>query len=1120
MDFWRRHNVVTGVVGALSWACSFVLPIALNVANADPVVQEAAKGRDTGANFLLKYQPPTVVDAPPPADPADYFDAGGKLKNEVWSRELFPGYDPGDPAQLDALKNLKDAPEDLATQGIAKKIGLAGGADETSQAYQALGAAAANPTHAVTNMRAEPFLDVSREIVKGESAFLDEILMACNETVTAGAEPDKVVHLEDIVSCSQAPLGAATDCTVSRDFVLEAVETKTVLTVSSAAGAPAGGEHWADFGLSEPIAGEIAYCIAILDEFGDGGPSGPYDVMMTRSYEIRPWPEPEWGEVHYYSNAYCGTHAARTPAQIEFACARSATALEGQCRNMRLAPPAVPDIHWYGGGSTPCPTASGFPYNYAGCQPERQPWCEAARQQHYDACMGNTVGTPMNGTTTLTASATGAATNQVGVALLGTTVNITETPFDLAAHGIPAGEYVIASHVVNGAGITSHTIVDGGSNGTNWDYRFDVTAANSAAFTVEATLYRITANDFSFAGCAAGDLANIASGSCVGTVTCTDTALPCRNVNGVQICEAPSATDGVTELLRPWSSVSSPSTGPLCWSTDVRITECAIAHDCIASGDCAPSCADLPPELQPECAAPACWIDANGEEICLDSTSEHWVNNLGEPGYVDDCADEVTDPECVLRPERPCVEGMEDPANPGGCLLRQVFFDCGKDVTVPSTTTDTRDVKCAGDFRCFGDECAGTAPESNPDFAKAATASTMITEASKDISCAVEGDPSSCRLFEGSVEKCRDLQGSWLGLLPDCCKDARAAGKAAGSFSEYMQLAKLTYELAQKPVVASYLSQSSVGTAINSAIGPGGPLAQASGAVKSAISSGFNSAMQWAGFTPVEAASEASNLASSVATSATGFGPIQSYIATGVKNFLTDIGMDAFGDSLFSSTAEGIVTDWATSGIGQMIGSIISFIGWVYLIYQIVKIIASLIFKCKESELSFGIQLNNRMCHYVGSYCSKRVSLGFTEKCLYKTKSYCCFSSPLSRIMVEQLRAQGIGPAWGTGKRPNCEGIEIENLETVNWSEVDLSEWEAILFEAGLVPDPRNPPTNFTPTSIHAGDATGGTGEGVDSVTLNRQAIEAVMPTMDEGRFLLKTEPMNQADPELMPWYE
>jgi hypothetical protein len=41
----------------------------------------------------------------------------------------------------------------------------------------------------------------------------------------------------------------------------------------------------------------------------------------------------------------------------------------------------------------------------------------------------------------------------------------------------------------------------------------------------------------------------------------------------------------------------------------------------------------------------------------------------------------------------------------------------------------------------------------------------------------------------------------------------------------------------------------------------------------------------------------------------------------------------------------------------------------------------------------------------------------------------------------------------------------------------------------------------------------------VDSVTLNRQPIESVLPTMDEGRFLLKTESMNNADPELMPWY-
>jgi hypothetical protein len=39
-------------------------------------------------------------------------------------------------------------------------------------------------------------------------------------------------------------------------------------------------------------------------------------------------------------------------------------------------------------------------------------------------------------------------------------------------------------------------------------------------------------------------------------------------------------------------------------------------------------------------------------------------------------------------------------------------------------------------------------------------------------------------------------------------------------------------------------------------------------------------------------------------------------------------------------------------------------------------------------------------------------------------------------------------------------------------------------------------------------------------VTLNRQAIESVLPTMDEGRFLLKGEDLTTTDPELMPWYD
>jgi hypothetical protein len=1113
MEFWRRHNVVAGLVGALSWACSVVVPVALNVAHADTVVQEAAKGRDTGANFLLKFRPPTVMDAPPPVDPAEYFNSDGTLKNEIWSRELFPGYDPDDPGQLDTLKNLRDTPDALTTQGVARQIDLNAGAGDTSEAYRALGAAAANPTHAVTDMRAEGFLDRSREIIKGESPVLDAILMACEENVTAGADAERTVRLEEIVACPQAAVGTSSDCTVARNFSLVAVETKTILTVEASGGAVTGNEHWTDFGMPAPEPGEIGLCQE--HSLDMSGPTYPFDVFLTQFFQWRPWPEPEFGADYYYSNAYCGTHAARTPAEIVAACTASASAVEGVCRNRRTAV-GMPANQWGDRGGDCAVQDHTAPYDYAGCPAGRELSCTTARDWHYNACTGATTGTPMNGTATLTASAIGAAEHQAGVALLGTTVDITESPFDLAAHALPPGGYAIATQVVNGSGVTAHRLIDGGSNGSNWDYEFEVTTANVDRFTVTATLYRIAANDFTYTGCTAADIA--AAGSCMGTVTCTDAA-PCRVVDGVPLCEDPGPTDGVKELLLSWGSMSA-AVPALCWAANVELSECAVGYDCVSRGDCTPSCDDLPPELQAECLAPACWIDVNGEETCLDSTAENWVNNLGEPGWVDDCADELRDPACVLQPERACVEGMEDPDDPARCLLRQVYFDCGKDVTIPGDTAEAREVTCGGDLRCFGDECAGTEVESNPDFAKAATAASMITEASKDVSCAVPGDPTSCRLFEGSVEKCRDLQGSWLGLLPDCCKDARNAAKSVGSFSEYMQLAKLTYELAQKPMVASYLSQSSIGTAINSAIGSGGPLAKATGAVQSAISNGFNSALKWAGFTPVEAARAGEGLASTVGASATGFGPIQQFIATGVRDLLVDIGMEPFANSLFTLGPEGLVTDWAASGLGQMIGSIISFIGWVYMIYQIVKIIAALIFKCKESELAFGVQLNNRMCHYVGSYCSKRVRIGFIRKCLYKTQSYCCFSSPLSRIMIEQMRAQGIGPPWGTGQQPNCEGIAITALETVDWRRVDLSEWEAILFEAGLVPDPRNPPTNFVPTHTHAGIASGGPGEGVDSVTLNRQAIEAVLPTMGEGRFLLEDQPLTTTDPELMPWYD
>jgi len=203
-----------------------------------------------------------------------------------------------------------------------------------------------------------------------------------------------------------------------------------------------------------------------------------------------------------------------------------------------------------------------------------------------------------------------------------------------------------------------------------------------------------------------------------------------------------------------------------------------------------------------------------------------------------------------------------------------------------------------------------------------------------------------------------------------------------------------------------------------------------------------------------------------------------------------------------------------------MVGNVIAIIGLIYTIYSILKILGNIFFACEEEELAFGIQQVNRSCHYVGAYCSKRVNIGILRKCVIETQTHCCFSSPFARILNEQLRAQGIGPDWGTPTEPNCEGIAISELENVDWDLVDLSEWEAILFEAGLVPDPNNPPLNFVPTDRHPGDSIGGTGEGQTSTDINQEILGIMMDATDAGRFDLETAPLSQPDPELMPWYD
>ena len=76
------------------------------------------------------------------------------------------------------------------------------------------------------------------------------------------------------------------------------------------------------------------------------------------------------------------------------------------------------------------------------------------------------------------------------------------------------------------------------------------------------------------------------------------------------------------------------------------------------------------------------------------------------------------------------------------------------------------------------------------------------------------------------------------------------------------------------------------------------------------------------------------------------------------------------------------------------------------------------------------------MCRYVGKKCSSD-TLGF---CTRYRQTHCCFSGKLGRILQEQGRAQ-LGIGWGSADQPNCRGFTPEEIEQIDWSQLDLSEY-------------------------------------------------------------------------------
>ncbi|MDG3444545.1 conjugal transfer protein TraN [Nitrospirillum amazonense] len=106
---------------------------------------------------------------------------------------------------------------------------------------------------------------------------------------------------------------------------------------------------------------------------------------------------------------------------------------------------------------------------------------------------------------------------------------------------------------------------------------------------------------------------------------------------------------------------------------------------------------------------------------------------------------------------------------------------------------------------------------------------------------------------------------------------------------------------------------------------------------------------------------------------------------------------------------------------------------------------------CSDDEKALWAALDGHLSHYVGTYCNT----SFLGVCLEKKKSYCDFQSRLGRIIQEQGRAQ-LNISWGPADSPNCAGLTIAQLQAIDWSKIDLSEFYPQIYAQTVLPNTVN----------------------------------------------------------------
>ncbi|MET4694469.1 conjugal transfer protein TraN [Endozoicomonas lisbonensis] len=420
----------------------------------------------------------------------------------------------------------------------------------------------------------------------------------------------------------------------------------------------------------------------------------------------------------------------------------------------------------------------------------------------------------------------------------------------------------------------------------------------------------------------------------------------------------------------------------------------------------------------------------------------------------DGCSQFANNPDCEFLGSR-CLG--DSPSKEGGvCYTSEDRYDCGYTGSLNRIGIE-ESIHCEGQpMKCMLGECqADITDADNTDFASAVSGLHAAKHMAHDMECDPYGG--GCQIFSGKACTCK----KGIFNMVDCCNLPTNV-----NFGSYLNLLLMGYLFDKSAIhlqghypnllTGGYQKlREPLMQGINKLTQPAKNLWSD---VASYMENSWDKLTEKLWPTPAEVHTQAATaqpIAGELSQEAqkSVLGNMQQQLMRMMAEVVQKVlGEDAtnllfrtVGDNLAS---QGGQLSQQTLMMNPAITSAISAVTMLYTAYVMTKLIVQIAYQCEDDEFELAAKREMKTCHKIGSYRESEL-LGITS---LEFNSYCCFNSPLSRILQVQIRQQ-LDMGWGSAKHPDCSGITPEILQTVDWNRIDLSEWLALLKLQNKLPE-------------------------------------------------------------------